>query len=150
MAGAILLQGVDNVMERTVHEAAHDVESFIWALSYSVMRNLYHRASQQSVSKEVRDQRVTFRYLFGQAFGQTTPRAIASQRHGWAYCLTFPRDRGVNKIVSSFMSDALISFFRVLQGIIHHANDPVNPPSPLTHDALLEVVNTAISNLQDN
>jgi len=146
MAGRILLQGVDNALERTVHDATHDVESFVWVLSYAVMRNLYHRASERSTPKEVRDERPTFRYLFSQAFGQTTPRAIAAQRQSASYCLTFPRDRAVNKIVSSFMSDALVSFFRDLQGLIHHATDPFNP-SLLAHDTLLVVVNKTINSL---
>src|ERR1700678_4434413 len=108
MARSVLLQA-DNISVRTVHGAAHDVESFIWVLSYSVMWNLYHRAYEQSVSKEVQNERFALRNLFSQAFGQTTPENIAGQRHSVSPCLLFPTKRSVNNIVSSFMSDALIS-----------------------------------------
>jgi len=101
------------------------------------------------MSKEIQDQRVTFRYLFSQAFGQTTPRSIALQRQSRSYCLLFPVDYDASKIISSFMSKALISLFKGLQGLIHHATDPFNP-TPLTHDALLRVINNAINSLQDN
>ena len=131
MARSILLQSVSISAERTVHEAAHDVESFIWVLSYSVMRNLFPRASERSASKEVRDERVTFRNLFSQAFGQTTPENIAVQRQSGSSCMLFPDNRRVNQIVSSFMTGALISLFRDLQGLIHRATDPFNP-TPLT------------------
>ena len=147
MARSILLQSVSNSAGRIVHEAVHDVESFIWVLSYSVMRNLYHRASERSTPKETRDQRVTFRNLFSHAFGQTTPRNIAVQRQSGSFCLFFPEDNGVNEIVSSYMSNVLIFLFKGLQGLIHRATDPFNP-TPLTHDALLRVINHAINSLQ--
>ena len=149
MARRILLQGVNISVGRIVHEAAHDVESFIWVLSYSVMRNLYHRASERSTSKEIRNERITFRNLFSQAFGQTTPRSIAVQRQSGSFCLVFPEDEGVNKIISSFMSNALISLFKDLQGLVHHATDPFNP-TPLTHTDLLAVINNAINSLLDH
>ena len=56
MARRILLQEVERTTEQVVHEATHDVESFVWVLSYCVMRNLYHRASRRTAPKEVRDQ----------------------------------------------------------------------------------------------
>src|SRR6266498_89017 len=70
------------------------------------------QASKRSASKEVRDERVTFRNLFIQAFGQSTPENIAGQRQSGSSCLLFPDNRSVNKIVSSFMTGALISLFR--------------------------------------
>ena len=143
MAWRILLHEIDITMQSLVDEAAYDVESFIWVLSCSVMRNLYHRAFQRSASKEIRDERVTFRSLFSQAFGQTTSRYIAYHRHSRAPCLAFPRDKGVNKTVSSFMSNGLVSLFRGLQSLIHLDTDPYNP-IPLSHDALLRVINNTI------
>jgi hypothetical protein len=147
MAHRILLQEVELTTERVVHEAAHDVESFVWVLSYCVMRNLYHRASQRSVPKEVRDQCHAFRSLFRQAFGQTTAQAIASERQSRSYSLTFPRLHNVMEIIANFMSDALVALFTDLQGLIHHATDPFNP-IPLTRDALLAVVNQSLASLQ--
>lgn len=145
MARSILLQAV-TISVRTVHEAAHDIESFIWVLTYSVMRKLYHRAFERSASKEVQNERFAFRNLFSQAFGQTTPENIAGQRHSVSPCLLFPTKRSVNNIVSSFMSDTLISLFKDLQGLIHHSIDPFNPTS-LLHDSLLEVINNTIDRL---
>jgi Fungal protein kinase len=139
MARRILLQEVERTTHRVVHEAAHDVESFIWVLSYCVMRNLYRRASQRSALKEVREQSHAFRLLFRQAFGQTTTTAIANQRHSASYCLNFPRRLDVDQIVVNFMSDTLVALFHDIEGLIHRATDPFNP-TPLTHDALLSVV----------
>jgi hypothetical protein len=38
----ILLQEDRVTDERLVHEATHDVKSFVWALFYYIMRNIYH------------------------------------------------------------------------------------------------------------
>ncbi|KIL58054.1 hypothetical protein M378DRAFT_15802 [Amanita muscaria Koide BX008] len=142
-----ILRQTVRTMERVVHDATHDVESFVWVLSYCVMRNLYHRASQRSAPKEVRDQRYAFRSMLRQAFGQTMPKAIATERQTWSFCLTFPLYRDVSEITTNFMSDALVALFKDLQGLIHPATDPFNP-TPLTHDALLAVVNQRLASLQ--
>ena len=118
MARRILLQEVERTTERVVHEATHDVESFVWVLSYCVMRNLYHRASQGSAPKEVREQCHAFRSLLRQAFGQTSTMAIATERQSGSYGLTFPRFHYVNDIIANFMSDALVALFKDLQGLI--------------------------------
>ena len=144
MARRILLQEVERTTERVVHEATHDVESFVWVLSYCVMRNLYHRASQRSAPKEVRDQCHAFRSLLRQAFGQTTTMAIATERQSGSYALTFPTDDDVVEITTSFMSDTLVALFQDLRGLIHRAADPFNP-TPLTHDSLLAVVNQQLA-----
>jgi hypothetical protein len=78
--------------------------------------------------------------LLRQAFGQTTTKAIATERQSGSYALTFPTDDDVIEITTSFMSDALVALFQDLQGLIHRAADPFNP-TPLTHDSLLAVVN---------
>ncbi|KIL53879.1 hypothetical protein M378DRAFT_201229, partial [Amanita muscaria Koide BX008] len=138
MARRILLQEVQGTT-RVVHEATHDVESFVWVLSYCVMRKLYLRASQQSAPKEVRNQCHAFRLLFRQAFGQTSSMAIATERQSGSYALEFPTlHRVVSDIIANFMSDTLVVLFKDLQGLIHRAQDPFNP-TPLTHDALLAV-----------
>ena len=143
MAGQILLQGDD---ERVVHEAAHDVESFIWVLSYCVMRNLCHRASQRSAPKEVRNQSHAFRVLLRRAFGQTVRKFIAEMRHSTSCALTFHEDPDVIGITKEFMSDALIALFRELRGLIYRLDDPFKP-TPLTHDSLLALVNQSLASL---
>jgi hypothetical protein len=147
MAQHILLQEVELTTERVVHEATHDVESLVWVLLYCVMRNIYHQASQRSVPKVVRDQCHAFRSLLCQSFSQTTPKAIATERQSRSFCLTFPTDRDVIEIVANFMSDTLVALFKDLRGLIHHAADPFNP-TPLTHDALIAVVNQRLASLQ--
>ena len=147
MARRILLQEVERTTERVVHEATHDVESFVWVLSYCVMRNLYQRASQRSAPKEAREQCHAFRSLLRRAFGQTTTMAIATERQSGSYGLTFPRLHYVNDIIANFMSNALVALFKDLQGLIHHATDPFNP-IPLTHAALLAAVNQKLVSLQ--
>src|ERR1700683_390492 len=140
MARRILLQEVERTTERVVHEATHDVESFVRVLSYCVMRNLYHRASQRSAPKEVRDQCHAFRYLLRQTFGQTITKAIALQRQSGSYGLTFPGDPEVNQIIMNFVSNALVSLFKDIEGLIYRAMDPFTNTNPLTHDALLSVI----------
>jgi hypothetical protein len=68
-------------------------------------------------------------------------------------CLTSPRDSGVNKIVSSFMSNGLISLFRDLQGLIHRDTEDTDtlqsnqPWADSSHDALLGVIYNTIDKL---
>ena len=133
MAWRILLQEVECTTERVVHEATHDVESFVWVLSCCVMRNLYHRASQRSAPKEVREQCHAFRSLLFRAFGQTITMAIAKERQSGSYGLTFPRFHSVHGIIANFMSDTLVALFQDLQGLIHRAMDPFTNTNPLTH-----------------
>jgi hypothetical protein len=125
-----------------VHEATHDVESFVWVLSYCVMRNIHHRASERSAPIEVRNQCRAFRSLLRQAFGPTTPMAIATERQSRSSGLSFPTYRHVIETITSFMSDALIALFKDLRSLTHRTADPFNP-TPLTHNALLGVVNQA-------
>ena len=146
MARKILLQGAKRTAVQVVHESTHDVESFIWVLSYCVMRNLCHRASQRSAPKEVRNQCHAFRSLLHQAFGRTSSKAIATERQSGSYALNFTTDDDVNEITTSFMSDALIALFKDLRGLIHHHDDPFDP-TPLTHDSLLAVVNQRLASL---
>jgi hypothetical protein len=138
MARQILLQG-----GAVVHEAAHDVESFIWVLSYCVMRNLCYRASQSS-APEVRNQCRVFRSLFREAFGRTTAKAIAHERHSMCYALIFIEDNDVNEVITKCMSEPLIALFHDLRGLMHRLDDPFNP-TPLTHDSLLAVVDQRLS-----
>ncbi|KAF8966888.1 hypothetical protein BDZ97DRAFT_585476 [Flammula alnicola] len=141
-----ILWGVINPGKRVVHEAKHDVESFIWVLSYCVMRNLYHRAAKGTAPKEVGDQCKAFRFLFRRAFSQTTVDHIANERHSWSRGLIFPQDQRINAIITNFMSNALATLFETLQILVHRAGDP-GDRTPLTHDALLAAVNDAIASL---
>ena len=147
MARDILLREEWSTTEWVVHEATHDVESFVWVLSYCVMRNLCHRASRRTAPKEVRDQCHAFRILFYQAFGQTTALSIAAERQSRSIALTFPRmTRRVGEITKSFVSDALVALFQDLQDLISRAAIIFNP-TPLTHDSLLAVVNQRLASL---
>ncbi|KAF8804942.1 hypothetical protein BYT27DRAFT_7142933 [Phlegmacium glaucopus] len=146
MSRRILLQAFTNATIRVVHEASDDIESFIWVLSYSVMRNIYRRASNHSASKEVKDECKSLRDTFNLAFGQTTPKAIAAQRHSLSDCLIFSTYSDLRNILTSFMSDALKSLFGDLADLMHCVNSRSNP-IPLTHDALLTVVNKTIDSL---
>ena len=146
MARKILLQGAKRTAVQVVHESTHDVESFIWVLSYCVMRNLCHRASQRFAPMEVRSQCHAFRSLLHQAFGRTSSKAIATERQSGSYALNFTTDDDVNEITTSFMSDALIALFKDLRGLIHRHDDPFDPTA-LTHDSLLAVVNQRLASL---
>lgn len=140
MAGQLLRRRIN---EYIIHQPKHDVESFIWVLSYCVMRNLYRRAFERSALREVSDQRAMFRTLFRQAFGQQTVRSIAIARQSMSDALIFTTEPDVQNIVENFMSQALISLFGDLQVLIHGASSP-RDPIPLTHDALLTAVNNTI------
>jgi hypothetical protein len=117
MARCILLQDLQMTTGNIVHEASHDIELFIWVLLYCVMCNLYHRASQQSAPKEVRDQCHAFWYLLHQIFGQTIIKAIALQRQSGSYGLTFPGDPDVNQIIMHFMSNTLVALLKILRAL---------------------------------
>jgi hypothetical protein len=142
MSRRILLQAILDDPIRVVHEPSNDVESFIWVLSYFVMRNLYGRASDCSVSNEVKDECISLRETFNAAFGQTIPRNIATQRKSGSDCMIFPRYFDVRNIIKSFMSDALKSLFGDLAKLVQFSD-----LNPLTHDALLTAVNKAIDSL---
>jgi hypothetical protein len=143
MARQILSQGG---AERVVHEAAHDVESFIWVLSYCVMRNLCHRASKTTAPKEIRNQCKALRVLFRKAFSQTTYRFISYERLYGSCVLTFPDVDDVKEITTKGMSGALIALFHDLQGLIYLSASPFKS-NPLTHDSLLAVVNQRLASL---
>ena len=130
--------------QRVVHQATHDVESFIWVLSFCVMRNVQLRAINKAAPADVHAQCKAFRTIFRRAFGRATPDDIANERHSGSRALTFPTDHKVDRIVASFMSSPLSELFFDLQILIHAAQAPVNPEN-LTHDALLVVVDKAIA-----
>ena len=146
MARKILLQGAKRTAVQVVHESTHDVESFIWVLSYCVMRNLCHRASQRFAPMEVRNQSHALKVRLRRAFGQTTTGFIAELRQSGSSALTFPEESDVNEITRSFMSDALVALFHDLRGLIHRHDDPFDPTA-LTHDSLLAVVNQRLASL---
>ncbi|GLB41537.1 hypothetical protein LshimejAT787_1001370 [Lyophyllum shimeji] len=127
-----------------VHQAKHDVESFIWVLAYCVMRNLFNRASRPSAPQDAQTQYPALKSLFSQTFSQTTARAIAAQRQSRSLGLRFTTQRDVEAIVKNFMSDPLVNLFKNLQGLVHKVTDPFQP-YPLTHDDLLAPVNGAIA-----
>ncbi|KAF8174887.1 hypothetical protein BJ912DRAFT_989456 [Pholiota molesta] len=135
-----------------VHGAKDDVESFIWVLSYCVMRNLYNRASHKNALQDVgppKDVQVLlsrFRSLFSTAFGETDLDKLAQARSSSSLALVFPQRDTVEQITTRFMSRALISLFKDLKQLIHD-NHP-NGSMPLTHDSLLEKVNNAITKLE--
>jgi hypothetical protein len=144
MARKILLQ--NETVIQVLHEATHDIESFIWVLSYCVMRNLHDRASQRSAPKEVRDQCHEFRSLFCLAFGQTTIFEIANERLSESCALIFTALKRVKEITTSFMSNTLVALFQDLQNLLHNAANVYNP-IPLTHDSVLTVVNQRLESL---
>jgi len=139
MAAAILLQ------RGVVHEANHDIESFIWVFSYCVMRNLLIRSSNQP-NPELKGQCKDFREEFALVFAQTTFKKIETMRNHKSPALTFPENPAVNRIIESFMSESLLNLFLDLQDLIYSAHKRRNA-APLTHDQLLEVINTAINSL---
>jgi hypothetical protein len=118
MSRRILLQAIFDDTIHVVHEPSDDVESFIWVLSYSVLRNLYGRACGRSASKEVKDERISLRETFNAAFGQTIPRNITTQRQSRSDGLIFPRYFNIKNIIASFMSDALKSLFDDLSELV--------------------------------
>ncbi|KAF8072220.1 hypothetical protein FPV67DRAFT_1623101 [Lyophyllum atratum] len=131
----------------TVHQARHDIESFIWVLSYCVLRSLHRRASDQSAPQDARAQFVALKVIFSKTFSQTTAEDIAQQRQSGSRGLKFPKNSAVEALVKNFMSAPLVNLFAALQGLVHKATDPFHPTS-LTHDDLLAPVNDAIALLQ--
>lgn len=140
MASELLEQEPTGSVE---HQVKHDMESFIWVLSYFVMRNIFDRASKSSM-QEVRSQCSNFRKIIRQAFGFTTKVDIAAARQSRSAILVFPKRLVINQIVSNFMTPGLINLFHSFETIVHHAHDPQSPTA-ITHSALLKVVDKAIT-----
>ena len=132
--------------QRIVHSATHDVESFIWVLSFCVMRNVQLRAINKTAPDDVHAECKAFRTIFRRAFGRETLDDIANERQSGSRALTFPADPKVGRIIANFMSSPLCGLFFDLQILVHAAQAPANPEI-LTHDALLAVVDKAITSL---
>ncbi|KAF8072218.1 hypothetical protein FPV67DRAFT_1667650 [Lyophyllum atratum] len=131
----------------TVHQTRHDIESFIWVLSYCVLRSLHRRASDKSAPPEARAQFADLKEIFGSSFSQTTAGKIAGQRQSNSDGLKFPKYGDLEAIVKNFMSPPLINLFSTLQYLVYKASDPFRPTF-LTHDDLLAHVHAAIASLQ--
>jgi hypothetical protein len=119
MALHVLLQEVELTTERVVHEATHDVEFFVWVLSYCVMRNLGHLNDLR------RKRSVTSATPFNPYFAK-----LLAKPPPWPLLV-----RGK------------VGPPKELRGLIHRATDPFNPIL-LTHNALLAVVNQGLVSLQ--
>jgi hypothetical protein len=141
-----LLKQANNGVTRFVHGPNDDVESFIWVLSYCVMRNLYHQASHHAL-EDIRYQSTYLQFVFREAFGQVTACNLVFHRHGNADALEFPRKHAIDKIIAAFMSKALIDLFIDFQVILADAHKPRPYSTPLTHDILLTKVNNSIAKL---
>ncbi|KDR77570.1 hypothetical protein GALMADRAFT_245724 [Galerina marginata CBS 339.88] len=139
-----------NPAQPITHQVTHDVQSFIWVLSYSVILNLHLRASHPSAPPDAhwQAQRKRLHRLFLRAFFQIDPDEIAYERTALSRCLAFPRTEmyGVDRIVAHFMSDALVGLFLAFQILLQGDERFVNPV-PLTHDAVIGVVEDAIASL---
>jgi hypothetical protein len=145
--GALLLWKLKN-NEHIVHGANHDIESFIWVLSFCVMSNLYFQASHIDAPKDVQDQYWDFRTLFGIAFGETDLSKLVQARQTYSVALTFPEYGDTQQITARFMSEALVYLFEDLQRLVAYASLP-DGSILLTHDSLLASVNNAIAKLEE-
>ncbi|PPQ83145.1 hypothetical protein CVT25_005388 [Psilocybe cyanescens] len=143
MARAILLQ---SDAKPVVHEAIHDVESFIWVLSYCVMRNLQLQASKQTTPQEVRAESKAFQSLFSRTFSKMTHKGIAAERHGFCQGFVFTTNKDVQKIIKHFMSQALVDLIKDVSELIYDAFHPFRPVL-FDHNALLAVTDKAITSL---
>jgi len=130
-----------------VYEATHDLESFIWVLSYCVMRNLQTKAFSKDATEVVKVQRNELKKLFVGAFAQTNAKKILAARNSACAALIFPRDEDISEIIAAFMGEYLITLFRELEDLVWSISKPSNP-GRLTHDDLLEVVDKAIRSLE--
>lgn len=130
-----------------VHEATHDLESFIWVLSYCVMRNLQTKAFSKDATEAVKAQRNELKKLFVGAFAQTTAKKILAARNSACTALIFPKDEDISEIIAAFMGEHLITLFRELEDLVWSVSKPSNP-GRLTHDDLLEVVDKGITSLE--
>lgn len=107
--------------QRVVHQATHDVESFIWVLSFCVMRNVQLRAINKAAQADGHAQCKAFHTIFRRAFGGATPDDIADERQSGSRSLTFPTDPKVDRIVANFMSSPLSELFFDLQILVRAA-----------------------------
>lgn len=110
--------------QRIVHQAIHDVESFIWVLSFCHMCNVQLRAINKAAPADIHAQCKAFRTVFCRVFGRATPDDIADERQSGSRALTFPIDPKVDRIVTKFMSGPLSELFFDLQILVHAAQAP--------------------------
>jgi hypothetical protein len=141
-----LLQA-DTQLGPVKHEQKHDVESFIWVLSYCVMRFLLNlkgnkaAAGMKSEFDELKD-------LFDLAFGQTTRDTIAAERSSHCRVFSFISNPKISGITTKYSSKPIAKLFSTLRTMIHAASPFMPPePTPLTHEAVLAQVDTAIESL---
>ncbi|KAF9474503.1 hypothetical protein BDN70DRAFT_997028 [Pholiota conissans] len=128
-----------------VHEEKHDVESFVWVLSYCVLRSLCLRAFEHNGCPL--SERKEIGAIFQNAFGQTKRQFVANLRTGQANTVTFPNDSEsqVSWIIQHFMSKALVKLFEDVGSL------PLRKAAlkePLTHESLLLLVNNAIAEIE--
>lgn len=127
------------------HEAEHDIESFIWSFSYCVCRKLWQSIlDSQEKLPEIKNQKEEFYKLYSMVFSQTEPNMIASMRVPPSFTINFVDDDDIKDIVETFMSAPLITLFQRFPLMIVKSQPPFGQV-PLTHDALLLVVDEAIS-----
>ncbi|KAF8072224.1 hypothetical protein FPV67DRAFT_1623110 [Lyophyllum atratum] len=141
MARELLIR---TIYGKPVHQAHHDVESFIWVLLYCVLRSLYRRASDKSAPQDASAQFPALKEIFSVAFGQTSASRIASERQSGSRGMEFPTDETVGAIVKNFMSAPLVNLFATLRYLVYKATHPFLPTS-LTHEDLLAPVDGAIA-----
>jgi len=132
--------------QRVMHQATHDVESFIWVLSYCVMCNVQLRAINKTAPDGVHAECKAFHTIFRRAFSRATLDDIANERQNGSRALAFPTDPKVGRIIANIMSSPLCELFFDLRILVHAAQAPFNPEI-LTHIALLAVVEKAIASL---
>lgn len=129
-----------------VHEKKHDVESFIWVLSYCILRFINDHVLKSAAKSEVQVEAPEFENLFNSAFGKSTRHSIATERQSGSPVFSFVYSPTFSEITKR-MSNALIKLLLTLRQMIHDASSFGASPIPLTHDALLAAVNTAIESL---
>lgn len=127
--------------ERTiVQDCQHDIESFIWVLSYSIGRRWVTKSGRMDHTRHQK-----FREFFHHNFGCVTLATILATRSG----LSGPLD--IAESYPEIVSPPLIPLFSHLRGLVYSAHSPPDAPNvavTLTYDSVLNLLTKTIEELR--
>lgn len=138
------------LLGETNHNETYDLESFIWVLCYSILRNLYERSLTSDIP-EVRNEHKNLEETFTTAFGKISASDIADARTSTSKALQFPALHDHQNIYKAFMSDALITCLRRFGDLIKYGEFFEQPPGAtpvMTYDTTVAILDNAISALK--
>lgn len=126
-------------MQPPVHQAKHDIESFLWVLSYTILRHL-----SESSDTTMLETKKSASNLFKHCFGHLQVATLASKRTG---------NSGPIHLMAKFasirqaLSRPTVVLLENIEDMLMAAHRR-NEPEELRHDAVLAALDDAIASLE--